>query len=43
VAELRVPEAGPVRYELDTARHGHCTLWGEPVDLLALVVSVVPA
>ncbi len=40
VAEIRIPEVSAFRYELDTAKNGHCTLWGEPADLLALVVSV---
>jgi len=42
IAELRVPADGPIRYERTTRSAGHYTLWGEPGDLLACVVSVVP-
>lgn len=42
IAELRVPLDGSVRIELDNGRHGHCTIWGEPEDLLKLVVRVWP-
>ena len=43
IAALRVPEHGSVRFEQtrDPAE-GHFTLWGEPDQLLALVVNVVP-
>lgn len=40
IAELRIPVDGSFRYELDNGRNGHCTVWGEPDELLALVVSV---
>jgi hypothetical protein len=40
IAELHVPADGSFRYELNNGRNGHCTVWGEPSDLLALVVSV---
>ncbi len=40
IAELRIPRDGSVRYELDNGRNGHCTFWGDPHQLLALVVSV---
>ena len=40
IAELRVPADGTFRYELDNGRNGHCTLWGDPDELHALVVSV---
>lgn len=40
IVELHVPVDGSVRYELDNGRNGHCTVWGEPSDLLALVVSI---
>ena len=39
VAELDVPYSGPVTYEL-TGDHGHYTAWGEPDDVLSLVVRV---
>jgi hypothetical protein len=42
VATVVVPPGAPIRFE-QTYRAGHCTLWGEPSDLLELVVSVVPA
>jgi hypothetical protein len=42
VAELRIPQTRSLRYELNTARKGHCTLWGEPAHLLAQVESVSP-
>lgn len=42
VAERGVPASGAIRYELDTGRHGHCTLRGTTGDLLVLVVSVAP-
>ena len=42
VAELRIPMDGRFRLELDNGEDGHCTIWGEPEALLALVVSVWP-
>lgn len=42
VAEIRVPNDGSFRYELDSGPHGHCTIWGDAASLLALVVSVRP-
>jgi hypothetical protein len=41
IAAVRIPEGGAIRYERATGRRGHCTLWGKPEDLLALVVSIV--
>ena len=41
LAAIRIPAAGPVRVE-QTLGAGHCTIWGHPDDLLALVVAVVP-
>jgi hypothetical protein len=41
IAEFRIPLNGAFRYELDNGRNGHCTVWGEPWDLLTLVVSVI--
>lgn len=40
IAELHILRDGAFRYELDNGRNGHCTVWGEPADLMALVVSV---
>jgi hypothetical protein len=42
LAELHIPEDGSIRIDLDNGGDGHCTLWGEPRDLLVLVVSVTP-
>jgi hypothetical protein len=42
IAELHVPTDGRFRLELDNGRNGHCTVWGEPDELLALVVSITP-
>jgi hypothetical protein len=42
VAEVRLPLDGSFRLELDNGKDGHCTIWGEPEALLALVVSVWP-
>lgn len=42
VAELRIPEAAPVRCE-KTGGPGHYTRWGEADMLLGCVVSVTPA
>jgi len=41
IAALRVPEGGAIRVERTTRTEGHYTLWGEPADLLACVLSVV--
>ena len=40
VAELHVPTDGRFRIELDNGEDGHCTIWGDPDELLHLVVSV---
>lgn len=42
VAELHLPMDGRFRIELDDGDDGHCTIWGEPEALRALVVSVWP-
>ncbi len=39
VATVVVPPGASIRFE-QTYRSGHWTLWGEPSDLLALMVSV---
>jgi hypothetical protein len=41
IAALRVGEGGAIRIERTTRTEGHFTLWGEPADLLACVLSVV--
>lgn len=43
IAELRIPAGAPVRCERTLTSEGHYTLWGEPLVLLACVVSVVQA
>jgi hypothetical protein len=43
IAELRILEDGPVRYERTLKSPGHHILWAEPKQLLASVVAVVPA
>ena len=40
VAEVRIRRDADFRLELDNGKDGHCTIWGEPEDLLHLVVSV---
>jgi hypothetical protein len=43
IAELRMPDVGPIRYERTLRRsRGHHTLWGDPEVLLAAVAGVVP-
>jgi hypothetical protein len=42
VAAVEIPLGAAVRVE-QTYRAGHWTIWGDPADLLALVVSVAPA
>ena len=43
IATVRVPEPGTVQFEQtrDPAE-GHFTLWGEPAEMLALVMSAAP-
>jgi hypothetical protein len=43
IAAVRIEEGAPIRVEQtgDPAT-GHYTLWGEPSELLARVVSIVP-
>ena len=40
IAEFHIPTDGSFRYELDNGRNGHCTVWGDPEDLLVLIVSI---
>jgi len=45
IAEMRIPDqpAGPIRWQRTFSRNpGHYTLWGDPDELLAFVVSIVP-
>lgn len=41
IAMLDIPEDGSIRWERTTRTRGHHTLWGQPADLLACVVSVM--
>lgn len=40
IAVLRVPTDGSIRFERTLSADGHHTLWGDPAELLALVVSI---
>lgn len=42
IAELRIPDDAPIRWERTTREPGHHTLWGEPEDVLRYVVHVRP-
>jgi hypothetical protein len=42
VAELRIPPESSIRLRRTTSSRGHWTLWGDPDELLACVVSVTP-
>lgn len=42
IATLRIPEGGRITYRRTGSNRGHHTLWGEPQDLLACIVTVVP-
>jgi hypothetical protein len=43
LAEMMIPDNSPsIRYQRTFASEGHYTVWGDPDELLALVVSVVP-
>jgi hypothetical protein len=41
IATVVIASDAPIEYE-QTYRPGHWTLWGDPADLLAAVVSVAP-
>lgn len=43
VAEVAVPDVGPIAFERTGSGRGHHTLWGDPDGMLAAVVAVVPA
>jgi len=40
IVETNPPTVRDFLYELDNGRDGHCTIWGEPDALRALVASV---
>jgi hypothetical protein len=42
LALLRVHEGGLIRFERTLAKPGHHTLWGNPREFLACIVSVTP-
>jgi hypothetical protein len=43
VAQLDIPEDGPITWERTRPSSGHHTLWGDSAYLLARVVAVEPA
>ena len=43
IAVLRVPTDGSIRFARTLREDGHHTIWAEPADLMAMVVSVEPA
>jgi hypothetical protein len=43
IAAVEIPASSAIRFERTLrSSPGHHTLWGDPVDLLACVVAVVP-
>ena len=42
IAELRIPQPGPVRIERTTTKRGHYSLWAQPKTLLKMVSRVIP-
>jgi len=42
LAEISVTETPPLHFERTTTSRGHYTLWGDPEQLLELVVRVEP-
>ncbi len=42
IARLWLPMTLNVRIELDTAKNGHCTIWGDAGDLWNRVNDVIP-
>jgi hypothetical protein len=42
IAVIRVPTDGSVRFARSLGGDGHHTIWGDPAQLLSLVVSVEP-
>ena len=40
IARLHIPFDASVTVEIDTARNGHCTLWGDANHLLSFVADV---
>lgn len=43
IAEVAIPEGGPIAFERTGSRRGHHTLWGDAGTMLAAVVRVVAA
>ena len=41
IAVIRIEEGAPIRVER-TLGAGHCTIWGDPVEILARVIAVIP-
>ena len=42
IAQLVIPETGPIRFARTLRVRGHHTLWGAPDSILACVVAVQP-
>lgn len=42
IAVLRIRPGATLRLERTTATQGHYTLWGDPADLLACIIDVLP-
>ena len=42
VAEVAVPEGGPISFERTGSGRGHHTLWGDADAMLAAVIRVIP-
>ena len=42
IAAVEIPEGGPITYRRTTSSAGHHTLWGDPSELAARVIAVVP-
>lgn len=42
IATLVIPDHTPIRIEKTGSSPSHFTLWAEPTDLLACVVSIAP-
>ena len=42
VAELVIPDGSPITFERTGKTPGHFTLWGDPDEILACVVSIFP-
>jgi hypothetical protein len=42
LAQLDVPDDGPIRFRQTGSNPAHHTVWGEPGDLLARIVAILP-